>query len=104
MKFGTQHGNRAYPNRPFPGTVLTIEPPAQTEQNVNMFPVLVRINNEEGMLRPGMNTEVEVLQGLLNAIPSMMAPGGRVAIISFHSGEDRLVKQATRAWAAEVAA
>jgi HlyD family secretion protein len=50
----------AYPNRPFPGKVLKIEPQAQTEQNVTMFPVLVRIDNEEGLLRPGMNTEVEV--------------------------------------------
>jgi HlyD family secretion protein len=53
----------AYPNRPFAGTVLKIEPQAQTEQNVTMFPVLVRINNEQGLLRPGMNAEVEVHVG-----------------------------------------
>ena len=45
----------AYPNRPFEGTVLKIEPQAQTEQNVTMFPVLVRIDNRGGLLRPGMN-------------------------------------------------
>jgi HlyD family secretion protein len=50
----------AYPNRPFDGTVLKIEPQAQTEQNVTVFPVLVRIQNQEGLLRPGMNTEVEI--------------------------------------------
>ncbi len=50
----------AYPNRTFEGTVLKIEPQAQTEQNVTVFPVLVRIQNEEGLLRPGMNTEVEI--------------------------------------------
>src|SRR5215204_5247964 len=50
----------AYPSRPFSGTVLKIEPQAQTEQNVTMFPVLVRIDNKEGLLRPGMNAEVEV--------------------------------------------
>jgi HlyD family secretion protein len=43
--------------------VLKIEPQAQTEQNVTMFPVLVRIDNKEGLLRPGMNAEVEVHVG-----------------------------------------
>jgi HlyD family secretion protein len=53
----------AFPSRPFQGTVLKIEPQAQTEQNVTMFPVLVRIDNKEGLLRPGMNAEVEVHVG-----------------------------------------
>jgi HlyD family secretion protein len=53
----------AYPNRPFEGTVLKIEPLATTQQNVTMFPVLVRIQNREGLLRPGMNAEVEIHVG-----------------------------------------
>ena len=53
----------AYPQRPFSGTVLKIEPQALTEQNVTMFPVLVRIDNKEGLLRPGMNSEVEIHVG-----------------------------------------
>ena len=53
----------AFPNRPFEGSVLKIEPQAQTEQNVTMFPVLVRIDNRAGLLRPGMNSEVEVHVG-----------------------------------------
>jgi HlyD family secretion protein len=53
----------AYPNRPFSGTVRKIEPQALTEQNVTMFPVLVRIDNKEGLLRPGMNAEVEIHVG-----------------------------------------
>jgi len=53
----------AFPNRPFEGRVLKIEPQAQTEQNVTMFPVLVRIDNREGLLRPGMNAEVEIHVG-----------------------------------------
>ena len=53
----------AYPNRPFDGVVLKIEPQATTNQNVTMFPVLVRIQNKEGLLRPGMNADVEIHVG-----------------------------------------
>ena len=63
----------AFPQRPFSGTVLKIEPQAQTEQNVTMFPVLVRIDNEQGLLRPGMNAEVEIHVGRRDdvlAVPS----------------------------------
>ncbi len=50
----------AYPNQPFQGRVLKIEPQATVQQNVTMFPVLVRIPNPQGLLKPGMNAEVEV--------------------------------------------
>ena len=50
----------AYPNRPFEGMVLKIEPQAVVQQNVTMFPVRVRIRNQSGLLRPGMNTEVQI--------------------------------------------
>ena len=64
----------AYPNQPFRGRVLKIEPQAVTEQNVTMFPVLIRIPNEDGLLRPGMNSEVEIQvasrQGVL-AVPDV---------------------------------
>jgi HlyD family secretion protein len=53
----------AYPNRPFEGTVLKVEPQATTQQNVTMFPVLVRIANPQGLLKPGMNSDVEVHVG-----------------------------------------
>ncbi len=53
----------AYPNRPFEGKVLRIEPQATVAQNVTMFPVLIRIPNENGLLRPGMNAEVEMHVG-----------------------------------------
>ena len=49
-------------------------------------------------LRMAVNSEMESLQDLLATVPEMMAPGGRAVFISFHSGEDRLVKQATRDW------
>jgi HlyD family secretion protein len=50
----------AYPNQPFPGQVLKIEPQAVLEQNVTMFAVLVSIDNPDGLLMPGMNAEVDV--------------------------------------------
>ncbi|MBI1967739.1 MAG: efflux RND transporter periplasmic adaptor subunit [Gemmatimonadetes bacterium] len=63
----------AYPNRPFRGQVLKIEPQATVQQNVTMFPVLVRIANPGHLLKPGMNTEVEIhigeRQGVI-AIPN----------------------------------
>lgn len=50
----------AYPGRTFRGDVLKIEPQAVVEQNVTMFPVLVRIDNPDGLLKPGMNAEVSI--------------------------------------------
>jgi HlyD family secretion protein len=48
----------AYSERPFEGRVLKIEPQAVVEQNVTMFPVLVLLDNREGLLKPGMNGDV----------------------------------------------
>jgi 16S rRNA (cytosine1402-N4)-methyltransferase len=47
-------------------------------------------------LRIAVNDELGALERLLAAIPSCVKPGGRVAILSFHSLEDRLVKAAFR--------
>lgn len=44
-------------------------------------------------LRIDVNSEYEVLYEFLEKLPDILAPGGRVAILSFHSGEDRLVKK-----------
>jgi 16S rRNA (cytosine1402-N4)-methyltransferase len=48
-------------------------------------------------LRILVNRELPNLEQLLRVLPEVTAPGGRLAIISFHSGEDRLVKAAFRA-------
>ena len=44
-------------------------------------------------LRIDINNEYEVLYQFLEKLPNALAPGGRVAILTFHSGEDRLVKK-----------
>jgi HlyD family secretion protein len=51
----------AYPDRRFAGMVEKIEPQAVVQQGVTMFPVLVTLDNREGLLKPGMNGEVSVL-------------------------------------------
>ncbi|MEO5816211.1 MAG: efflux RND transporter periplasmic adaptor subunit [Gemmatimonadaceae bacterium] len=51
----------AYPDRRFTGVVEKIEPSAVIQQNVTMFPVLVNLQNSEGLLKPGMNGETSVL-------------------------------------------
>jgi 16S rRNA (cytosine1402-N4)-methyltransferase len=45
-------------------------------------------------LRIAVNDEFAALESLLRALPTCLRPGGRVAILSFHSGEDRRVKKA----------
>lgn len=44
-------------------------------------------------LRIDVNSEYEVLYTFLEKLPEVLAPNGRVAILTFHSGEDRLVKK-----------
>ncbi len=47
-------------------------------------------------LRILVNDELGVLKQLLRVAPAILRPGGRIGIISFHSGEDRLVKNTFR--------
>ena len=48
-------------------------------------------------LRIAVNDEFAALDALLRSLPDCLAPGGRVVVLTFHSGEDRRVKQAFRA-------
>ena len=45
-------------------------------------------------LRIDVNSEFEVLYDFLDKLPGVLKSGGRVAVLTFHSGEDRLVKKA----------
>ncbi|HZR79699.1 MAG TPA: 16S rRNA (cytosine(1402)-N(4))-methyltransferase RsmH [Candidatus Binatia bacterium] len=51
-------------------------------------------------LRIAVNRELEELDRLLAELPSHLAPGARVAILAYHSLEDRRVKNAFRSWTA----
>ena len=48
-------------------------------------------------LRIAVNDEFAALDALLRTLPDCLAPGGRVAMLTFHSGEDRRVKKAFQA-------
>ncbi len=49
-------------------------------------------------LRIDVNHEFESLYAFLDKLPECLKPGGRVAILTFHSGEDRLVKKSFKAF------
>lgn len=50
----------SFPNQPFEGEVLKVEPQAMAEQTVTTFSVLMTLDNNAGLLRPGMNADVEI--------------------------------------------
>jgi HlyD family secretion protein len=61
----------AYPNQPFDGEVLKVEPQAVVEQNVTMFSVLIKIPNRDGLLKPGMNADVKIQIAKRDAVPAV---------------------------------
>jgi 16S rRNA (cytosine1402-N4)-methyltransferase len=71
--------NRKWRLHPQPGKWV-IHPAARTFQALRMV----------------VNRELNNLENLLRVAPTCLKPGGRIAIVSFHSGEDRLVKAAFR--------
>ncbi len=70
----------AFPDRSFQGLVQKVEPQAVVEQNVTMFPVIVDLDNQAGLLRPGMNAEVTVLVDRAPGV--LMVPNGAVVQVS----------------------
>jgi 16S rRNA (cytosine1402-N4)-methyltransferase len=75
-------------------TTLTAAYPQLAKTDVKMS-----VRRTFQALRIEVNDEFSQLDALLRALPLCLAPGGRVAIITFHSGEDRRVKKAFQAGA-----
>ncbi len=68
----------AFPGRTFEGTVEKVEPQAVVNQNVTMFPVIIRLDNRGGLLRPGMNAEVEIL--ISEATDVVLVPNNAIVL------------------------
>ncbi len=73
-------GKRGWRLHPAPGT-WNLHPAARTFQALRIL----------------VNRELANLEHLLRVLPGVLRPGGRAAVVSFHSGEDRRVKSAFRA-------
>ncbi|QEL17191.1 16S rRNA (cytosine(1402)-N(4))-methyltransferase RsmH [Limnoglobus roseus] len=73
--------------------VRTVRHPGSPPERKQMLLPTTRVFQT---LRILVNREFANLQQLLRVIPTVLKPGGVAAIISFHSGEDRLVKAAFR--------
>jgi HlyD family secretion protein len=68
----------AFPGRTFEGYVEKVEPQAVVQQNVTMFPVIVHLDNRSGLLKPGMNAEVEML--LAERSDALVVPNNAVVL------------------------
>jgi HlyD family secretion protein len=94
----------AYPGRTFRGTVEKVEPRATVQQSVTFFPVLVRLDNEDRALMPGMNTDVSILvdqrEGVLavplDAVRSVRDAGTAAAALGLDPQAVRQQLQAQR--------
>lgn len=70
----------AFPDQTFRGVVQKIEPQAVVQSNVTMFPVIITLDNRDGLLKPGMNAEVEILIDQANGV--MLIPNNTVVAVS----------------------
>ena len=66
--------------------------PMNSEQRLRLHPATRTFQ----ALRIFVNHELDDLKALMDAAPRVLKPGGRLVVISFHSLEDRIVKDATR--------
>ena len=71
------------------GGALSFLPPAERKETVKKS-----CQRTFQALRIDVNSEFEVLYTFLDKLPTVLKSGGRAAILTFHSGEDRLVKKA----------
>ncbi len=72
-------------------TALSFLPPAERREAVKKS-----CQRTFQALRIDVNSEFEVLYAFLEKLPDVLKSGGRAAVLTFHSGEDRMVKKAFR--------
>ena len=70
----------AYPDQTFIGRVDQIEPQAVVQRSGTLFPLIVRLDNRARLLRPGMNTEVEIQTGEATGV--LTIPNNSVVMLS----------------------
>ena len=85
-----------------PATTNALERAVRTSLNAahpDMSKAMVKMSVRRTFqaLRIAVNGELAALDALLRSLPQALGPGGRVAILTFHSGEDRRVKKAFQA-------
>lgn len=101
------HDNSDEPRAESLGEALAGKAFKDTLEFANAIRESVRISDEDQReltvrrifqaVRIAVNEEFAALDGFLRALPDCLNPGGRVAILTFHSGEDRRVKQFMKA-------
>jgi 16S rRNA (cytosine1402-N4)-methyltransferase len=105
------HDNADEPHATLIGGLLAAQPPATTQaaerlvrmgltrarRDLSKADVKNSIRRTFQALRIAVNDEFAALDALLRSLPFCLAPGGRVVVITFHSGEDRRVKKAFQA-------
>lgn len=75
----------AYPDQKFKGQIVRIAPEARVDQNVTLFDVIVKVDNEESKLKSGMNASIEIY--ILSKDNVLLAPA-----IAFQSVRDPQAK------------
>jgi 16S rRNA (cytosine1402-N4)-methyltransferase len=84
----------ALAGRPFPTTTALVSAIRKALPTLSQDECDLSVRRVFQALRIAVNDELNCLDTFLRLLPGCLGPGARVAILSFHSGEDRRVKRA----------